>query len=152
MLQLPFYRPADYQYYYEAISEQSPLLVIRNEHMEDDWNSAEVTLGRSKRRGRKKVTFPQNNVNTDQHAEDYYVSDESKAALCDVLCNEIQFYKRILRRAQNLKEEEIRASLAELAASCPLQAVADECPEPPPDISVKLRENRGYFGMEDAER
>ena len=133
----------NFQYYFEAVPKDAPILVIRNEHIQADWNSAEKLLGRKRDRlNMDEATIPRNNANTSQRKQD--LTDESTATLCEVLCNEIQVYKTILRRAENINEEQLQISLMELEAKCPVQAISDECLDPMPDISLKLQDHRGY--------
>ena len=138
----------NYQYYYEAVPKDAPILVLRNEHLEEDWHKLESMLGGEEE---DSPSFPRNNENTWSGEDDLYLSEESIAILCKVLCNEIQEHKKILRRAQNINEDQLQVSLIELETKCPMEAVFDECPEPLPDISVKLQENRGYYRMQEEE-
>lgn len=138
----------NYQYYYEALPQDKNILVIRNEHIEVDWNSAEVLLESSTNTN---VSFARANVNTWIDQSDLYISPESITTLCQVLCNEIQVYKKILRSAQNINEEEIHRSLIELMEKCPIEAVTDECPKPLPNISTKIQDNIGYESLEEEE-
>jgi hypothetical protein len=58
-----------------------------------------------------------------------YLSDRARTLLCAALCDEIQVYKRILRRAVNLRESDVQESLAELRETCPLEAdLPGACP------------------------
>ena len=139
----------NYQYYYEVLPEDANILVIRNEHIEVDWNSIEVLLSGSNEE--TNISFARTNVNTWIDQGDLYISPESITTLCQVLCNEIQVYKKILRSAQNLNEEEIHRSLIELMAKCPVEAVTDECPKPLPNISAKIEDNIGYESLDEEE-
>jgi hypothetical protein len=104
--------------------EEKKVLVIRTEHMADDWSSAEVALGGQP----KNVTFPHRNQGKAKAPEDTYLSTLAQETLCRWLCNEIKIYKSLLHRALNLKAEQVEESLAELAASCPVEARASSCP------------------------
>jgi len=130
----------NYQYYYEFLPNDSDILVIRNEHIVQDYNGIEYMLG-----GYDDVLndslLPENNVHT-KNATDMYLSDESKIVLCQVLCNEIQFYKKILMKAKNFMEEDIMISMEELKLQCPVEAASDVCDEPKPDITIKIRERQ----------
>lgn len=130
----------NYQYYYEFVPKNAKILVIRNEHIVDDYNSIEQLLG-----GMDGVLnpslLPKNNVH-DKNSTDLYLSDDSKRALCRVLCNEIQFYKRILRSAVNLREEELMISIEELKSSCHDEALSNLCGEAKPDITEKIQERK----------
>jgi hypothetical protein len=138
----------NYQYYFEAVPQNSKIIAIRNEHLNDDWNALEERIsGRGDIMNDKSV--PLLNVNpVDQ--DDLYISDESIEILCQALCNEIQVYKMILGLAQNLSEDQVYQSLDALALKCPVEAASDTCPEEMPDISRKLQMNRGY-GPDDEE-
>jgi hypothetical protein len=133
----------NYQYYFEAIPPDSNILVVRNEHMEEDIRGIEDLLGSHEE---ERLTL-RKAMNTNSRADkaDLYLSDESISILCHALCNEIQVYKKILRRALNMSQDQLRASLTELEATCPSEAaITEECSDAMPDISEKLRENRGY--------
>lgn len=134
----------NYQYYFEFISRdalKSKILVIRNEHIVDDWNSIESFLG-----GHNNVLdqslLPSNNVHG-KNATDLYLSDDSRTALCRALCQEIQFYKTILRNAVNFMEEDVHISLEELRLQCPSEAVNDACDAEKPDITEKINDRKG---------
>ena len=43
-----------------------------------------------------------------------YLSDEAKTALCELLCNEIQVYKELIRGAINLNDDDMDESMEEL--------------------------------------
>ena len=137
----------NYQYYYESVPQDAPILVIRNEHLVEDWNNIEGFMGGKKERLNSEQSVPKEN--SYQYSEDdLYISDESQSALCHVLCNEIQIYKKILLLAQNLNHDEIQVSMAELEAKCPNETNADSCPDALPDIGKKLTEDRGYAGTQ----
>lgn len=133
----------NYQYYYEAVPQDAQILVIRNEHLIDDWNLLESFVGGNRSVIADVQSIPKSN-SYPHSAEDLFLSEESRVALCHELCNEIQIYKSILERAANLDEMQLQVSLDELAAKCPEEATAEICPDPLPDISQKLVENRGY--------
>ncbi|KAL7487882.1 hypothetical protein ACHAW6_013459 [Cyclotella cf. meneghiniana] len=131
----------NYQYYYEFIPPDKKILVIRNNHIVDDWNSIEHFLG-----GRHDVMnpslLPANNVH-DKNSTDLFLSSESKMVLCRALCNEIQFYKTILRKGVNLMEEDVLISLEELMLQCPIEATRDICDALKPDITQKIDDRKG---------
>lgn len=131
----------NYQYYYEFITPKKKILVIRNEHIVDDWNGIEALLG-----GRSNVLdqslLPENNVHN-KNSTDLYLSEESRIALCNVLCNEIQFYKTILRNAVNFMEEDVHISLEELRLQCPIESASDKCDAEEPDITEKIMDRKG---------
>ena len=130
----------NYQYYMKAIPPKSKVVVIRTEHMEEDWNDIEVHLGG---KARQNITFPHENSKPKEEG-DLVLGDEERMILCDELCIEIQYYKRILRKAININEEQYEISMRELLESCPNEAKMKECDRDPPEIREKLVENRGY--------
>ncbi|KAL7449054.1 hypothetical protein ACHAWC_001154 [Mediolabrus comicus] len=132
----------NYQYYYEAIPSDSKVIAIRNEHLEEDVRSIEHLFGCNENERLEVGSIE--NANTWSDQEDLYLSSESISILCQALCNEIQVYKKILNQALNMSQDQLRVSLRELEAKCPDQVIAEECSDAMPDISEKLRENRGY--------
>ena len=132
----------NYQYYYEAIPSDSKVIAIRNEHLEEDVRSIEHLFGCNENERLEVGSIE--NANTWSDQEDLYLSSETISILCQALCNEIQVYKKILNQALNMSQDQLRVSLRELEAKCPDQAIAEECSDAMPDISEKLRENRGY--------
>mmetsp|Transcript_29163 Transcript_29163/g.61926 ORF Transcript_29163/g.61926 Transcript_29163/m.61926 type:complete len:437 (+) Transcript_29163:337-1647(+) len=133
----------NYQYYYEAVPQDAQILVIRNEHLVDDWNDLESFVGGKGKANRDVQSIPKSN-SYPHSAEDLFLSESSRVALCHELCNEIQMYKSILERAVNLDKQQLQVSLDELKAKCPEEASAEICSDALPDISQKLAENRGY--------
>ena len=124
---------ANYNYYRRVAFSQarrkkrSKILVIRTEHMEMDWNSADRILGDEEEEEEEvKLKVPHLNTQT-KASEDTYLSKKSQALLCDALCDEIQMYKRILHEAINLNSHDFAQSMAELEMSCPDQAKSYKC-------------------------
>jgi hypothetical protein len=132
----------NYQYYLEGIPSDSKILTIRNEHIEEDIRSIENLFGCHEQERLVLAKSVNQNIWSDQ--SDLYLSDESISILCQALCNEIQIYKKILHQALNMSPDQLRVSLMELEAKCPNEAIAEDCSDAMPDISEKLRDNRGY--------
>jgi hypothetical protein len=86
--------------------------------------------------------LPLNNAH-EKKPEEVYLSDTAKVVLCETLCNEIQVYKTILKRAQNMKKEHYIQSMQELMTSCPKEAMEETCAGAKPDISVKVEKAKG---------
>ena len=126
----------NYQYYYEMTPSDGQIVAIRNEHIVDDWNAIETTLGGVADFTQQMV--PINNAHQ-KKAEEMYLSDNAKTVLCKTLCNEIQVYKAILKRARNIKQEQYIESMQELANSCPKEAIEETCVDIKPDISEKVK-------------
>jgi hypothetical protein len=57
-----------------------------------------------------------------QGDERRHLSPLARELVCEALCDEIQVYKRILRRAVNLAKADVRESLDELRRACPREA------------------------------
>ncbi|KAL7480649.1 hypothetical protein ACHAW6_006322 [Cyclotella cf. meneghiniana] len=134
----------NYQYHLEAVPQGARIITIRTEHLVDDWNTAEFSVGGEKNLlGEDQSLIPRINVN-DSTDEEKYLSDKSRALICEKLCNEIQVYKRILKVSVNLTAKQIKESIAELKHSCPIEAEATSCGTPLPDITEKLLSKRGY--------
>jgi len=72
-----------------------------------------------------------------------YLSDESKTALCEVLCNEIQVYKELIRGAINLNDDDMDESMEELRRTCPREAMDDICLHERPDFSERIEDENG---------
>ena len=105
----------NYQFHYEGLPPGARILVIRNEHLRDDWNSAEHFIGGQKEILPRDAGLSKQNVNKDPKAErDKSLSRESQRIVCAQLCNEIVNYKKILRAALNLSPSDIRESIEEL--------------------------------------
>ena len=81
----------NYQYHLEAVPQGKTLMTIRTEHLIEDWNSVEYHLGgQMDLLGPNQTVLAHNNVNKASGGSLSYVSDESRALICDKLCNEIQ--------------------------------------------------------------
>jgi len=135
----------NYQYYFEAIPSDSKILTIRNEHIEEDIRSIENSFGCHEQE--RLALAKSMNKNTWSDQVDLHLSEESISILCKALCNEIQIYKKILYRALNISPDQLRMSMMDLEAKCPEEAIAEDCSDAMPDISEKLRDNRGYFEL-----
>jgi len=140
MLSLLVHWYYNYQYYYELVPPNANIVVIRNEHIVDDWNSVETMLGGSA--DLTKESLPVNN-RYEKKPEEVYLSDTAKVVLCETLCNEIQVYKMILKRAQNMKKEHYIQSMQELMTSCPKEAMEETCTDAKPDISFRVQRAKG---------
>lgn len=122
----------NYEYYWESIDGDNAknILVVRTEHMAQDWNSIEDILSHELHASVSTVAtrkdFGFKNVGTKTNA-DVALPDSSRLLLCKSLCREIQVYKLILRRANNLSENDVTESLNELHETCPKQALTETC-------------------------
>jgi hypothetical protein len=118
----------NYEYYTkQALGDDrsKQVVVIRNPHLQEDWNSIESLLGGSPRT----AAFPVRNKGQNKESGDDYMSEMSRVLLCNALCEEIQLYKSLLERAVNLMPMQVATSLQELSLSCPNEAAAASCPD-----------------------
>jgi hypothetical protein len=146
----------NYQFHLEGVPSNARIMTIRQNNLVDDWNTIEHLIG-----GEEHILGPNqtvllhqnkhivasNNIRndtTDVLVDEKFLSDKSRALLCERLCNEIQVYKKILHISVNLNEEQIRQSMEEVKKSCPTEAVATSCSMALPDITEKLISGRGY--------
>ena len=134
----------NYQFHLEGVPDDANVLVIRNEHLVDDWNSVERYLG-GEPNVLSNTSIPVMNKSS-KNSDGKWLSPEAQRIVCMTLCNEIVAYKRILRRSLNLNYMEVERSMEELARSCPKYSEYEEgeCDEPYPNIREKLIEHRGY--------
>lgn len=119
----------NFNYYLRQVEDNHSgniaIAVIRTEHLEADWKSIESGL----LNGLKdpKITFARFNASP-KRAADLSLSETARERICNFLCNEIQVYKDLLHRAANLHPEDIAVSMADLEASCPVEAALTTCP------------------------
>ncbi|KAL7464941.1 hypothetical protein ACHAXS_006723 [Conticribra weissflogii] len=133
----------NYQYYLESIPKDGNILVIRTEHMEQDWINLERGLGGQIM---SNITFPRDNTNQ-KEPRDLILGDEERILLCRELCQEIMVYKKILRMALNIDDEAYETSINELREVCPTEADAVKCSFRKPDISEKINHYRGPIDL-----
>jgi len=114
-----------HRYYLNQVPSNATVAVIRTEHMLEDWNSMERLLGS------KYVVkmLPERNINSYTNPDEKYLTDDAKKLLCAHLCDEIQVYKELLRKAVNLRPEQVDQSMQELRKTCPIQADIPACPK-----------------------
>ncbi len=132
----------NYQYYFESIPH-SNILVIRSEHMAEDWSGIETRLGG---RLRDNITFPHQNSEP-KDPRDLVLGKAERILLCHELCVEIQYYKLILLHALNINETEYESSMKKLQVSCPNEAKLQQCNFDTPNITQKILDGRGYLGQ-----
>ena len=102
------------------------IIVLRTEQLEQDWRSIEVDVLNGPEPFDKSFTFPHKHASAKEE-RDLYLSEESTRNICRALCEEIQVYKRILIRAENLDENDFVESMKVLAQHCPVQAESSDC-------------------------
>ena len=146
----------NYQFHLEGVPNNARIMTIRQNNLVDDWNTIEHLIGGEEHvlGLNQTVLLHQNehivastnirNGTTDVLVDEKFLSDKSRALICDRLCNEIQVYKKILSISVNLNEEQVQQSINEVKKSCPKEAVATSCSMALPDITEKLISGRGY--------
>jgi hypothetical protein len=123
------------------------MLVLRTEHLEQDWNHLERLLSTKNATVSSTPTTSTvrvlNQGNDDKHNELSIVQSNKQAMqnLCSALCEEIQVYIYFLKNAMNLSPFEVSQSMNELQQTCPDERLGERsCPPNPafpPDKNVK---------------
>ena len=128
----------NYRYYLDQATKtattrnvQQQWYVIRSEHLRDDLNSVEAhlhsTVLRSSGSPFQMGAVPQSNKSK-YHAHDRKtLSPTAQQRLCQALCDEIQVYQLLLRRAINLTPAQVQESLQELRQTCPHEVALQQC-------------------------
>jgi hypothetical protein len=119
--------PDHFRHSLEAIVEEymppnaimnSTILVVRNEHIWDDWISVNQWLGQEG----KVDAFPDNNVRDFSHMTlpvSKNFSEESRKSLCAGLRDEYRIYMTILSKAANIGPVEMAQSIDLAHRNCP---------------------------------
>jgi len=119
----------NYRRYFDQVVQQDKdprIIVLRTEQLEQDWRSIEVDVLNGPEPFDESFTFPHKHASAKEE-RDLYLSEESTRNICRALCEEIQVYKRILIRAENLDENDFVESMKVLAQHCPVQAENSHC-------------------------
>jgi hypothetical protein len=118
----------NYGYYYKQVMNQDPnarIAVIRTEHLVQDWNSIETQMLDGSALP-SNFTFAKKN-RSPKRAQDKKLSSSSQRNICHALCEEIQVYKTILQKSENLDKTDYAESMHELAQNCPEEAGKASC-------------------------
>lgn len=97
-------------------SSTTRILVIRSEHMADDWNGLEVLFGGINAPTNGDAIF--RTVLNKSKGNKEPLSWKGLQNLCRALCDEIQIYKSFILAAENLNSAQKAESLNDLRASC----------------------------------
>lgn len=119
----------NYKFYYNEVLQQDKaprIVVLRTEHLEQDWKRIEMEILHGPKPFDDDFTFPKKH-SSHKDPEDYILSPESQRNVCHALCTEIQVYKRILQQAENIDKNDYAISMQELKRSCPVEAALDWC-------------------------
>lgn len=119
----------NFGYYYDQVLEMDRkprIVVLRTEHLEQDWTAIETELLDGPEPFPTNFSFPQRHSSY-RRPEDSTLSVESRTNICLALCQEIQIYKVLLELAENLSEDDYFESMRELRKQCPDETVADHC-------------------------
>ena len=141
----------NYEYYHDVIQqriqknnknkkENMTILVLRTEHLAEDWNAIHAWLSSHTPLSTHTTTthqlplflngshvFPDNRHHSTatvrssavQLSRQQPLTREAMDYLCQALCWELQYYKHFLYKAVNLQDIHRQASLDELQQSCP---------------------------------
>jgi hypothetical protein len=132
----------NYEHYWNAIqpyiaNPKIAVKVLRTEHLLDDWT------GLSTKPLYRRVNQGSEHTNTTTTPIPKFVP-QALQNLCLALCPEIQIYKQLLTRAENLNDVQVQESLKEVQESCPEETSlhARECPGIPtfPLVPVPRRQ------------
>ena len=133
-----YHNQMNYGFYWNALPRKARksarMAAIRTEHLEEDWYSVErVSLhynGTIVDSNSNSTIFGKKNESVKQK-EDTLLSELAQHNLCAGLCREIQIYKMLLRRAENLSPADVEESLGVLERNCPSQVITEDCPKEP---------------------
>jgi hypothetical protein len=100
--------------------DKVPILMIRTEHIWEDWTSTNLYLGQSP----PVATFPEGNRTRDNFSGQTPnvtkdISDKGRERLCRALKENYRVYLRVIYRSVNLTPEEKQDSLALARKNCP---------------------------------
>jgi len=112
----------NYQWYFApllSLLSTRPLYVIRMEHLWDDW----ININRNLLGDRDVQKTDDINVGT--HRNHTPLSVMATRNLCHALCSELQWYRRVLQWAANLRPEHVAESTNELLEQCGRATLAD---------------------------
>jgi hypothetical protein len=134
----------NYEHYWNAIVQPTianlnvTVKVLRTEHLLDDWT------GLSTEPLYRRVNQGSDHTNTTTTTPIPKFVPLALQNLCRALCHEIQIYKQLLTRADNLNDAQVQESLKEVQESCPDEKMLHtrECPGIPtfPLIPVPRRQ------------
>jgi Sulfotransferase family len=119
----------NFAFYYNEVMQQDKdarIVVLRTEHLEQDWRTIETQILHGPQPFDSNFTFPTKH-SSHKNPEDYILSPESQENICHALCAEIQVYKYILSQAENLDKTDYDVSMQELMRHCPVEAALKKC-------------------------
>ena len=114
-----------FQYYLDIINNVAKsvrhvhLLVMRTQHLQQDWKSIETLFGGTVHVNNHSAPDLTTIVNKSKRKVNNTISKEGTRNLCRALCDEIQVYKKLLLRAENLSHKQKEESMHELRNTCP---------------------------------
>ena len=119
----------DYRQYYQSMPPEKELLVLRKEHLWRDWKHLNEILGRSEHRYDNWPAVPRFQ-RVERNVSHYYRKDRwiphDKAALCQLLHNEIRTYLMIIERAVNLNEDDLIDAIADVDRTCSMETMSSK--------------------------
>jgi len=115
----------DYRQYYRSMSPAKELLVLRHEHLWDDWVRVNHILSREHDTTRVWPDVPpfediQRNYSGKYHMKPRWEvqTDQEQSWLCQLLHEEIRVYLMILMRAVNLSEDDLLEAVSDVEKTC----------------------------------
>jgi hypothetical protein len=125
----------NYRYYRDWVDHvmgptNYTILVIRSEHLEEDWSRLEELYNHKQGSTNMIVKGKQDDyfATVQRHKSNSSLSPDSYLNLCRALCQEIQIYSFLLKGAINLTPQQLQQSMDELHAKCPPMK---KCENPP---------------------
>jgi len=135
----------NFGYYLNRVKhpETARIAVIRTEHIEKDWVNVENRVLKANVDPSRFSEFTRKNKSV-KIEEDKILSEESLKNICNALCEEIQVYKTILNRAENLDQRDLSLSMGELFAKCPTEVSQSSCPKRDPRLAMPTSKVYSY--------
>ena len=114
-------------------------MVLRTEHLYEDWTGlAKEDLFRHVNKGSRGSDSNFTKDGDDVVSDNYY-SSRYWVNLCYAMCPEIQTYKQILQRSNNLNVSQVLESISEVQMMCPEESSSiRSCPGIPQFPLLKL--------------
>mmetsp|Transcript_23385 Transcript_23385/g.34522 ORF Transcript_23385/g.34522 Transcript_23385/m.34522 type:complete len:418 (+) Transcript_23385:40-1293(+) len=133
-LQVTYAMEQEYEHYLHIMTQkpeketkQKPILVIRQEHLAEDWDTLSSAFNNDVIEHDPMLRVPGSvifnstagKVSPLRGGANTFLSPEGRAQLCIALCREIQMYKYLLLQAWNLDERQAKQSIADVISMCP---------------------------------
>jgi len=123
-----------------TVTRNHQIIALRTEHLKEDFENLEIFLKTGNITSTHLIPNKTNNNTNDKEIKfnvNKYksggreISSDANRILCQLLCKDIQSYKRFLFCAENLSKEMVSDSMQELYRDCPTKwsNINDDCKE-----------------------